>query len=91
MTTSATTSITGNFIQSFPTERGRTEFSFLRKTTLLSDKYFVLAMDKNLKAHWFTMEKRNGRWVINDTVKVPDWIQNMEDKLAEAIALKNLS
>jgi len=91
MITSATTAITGNFIKRLPTEKGQTEFSFLRKTTLLSDKYFILAMDNSLKAHWFSMEKRGGRWVITDAIKVPAWIYKMEDKLSEAICLNNLS
>jgi len=91
MAISATTTITGNFIQRIPTEKGLTEFSFLRKTSLLSDKYFILAMDKDLKAHWFSMEKRCGKWVIIEALKVPAWIYNSQDALSDAICLHNLS
>ena len=91
MITSATTTITGNFIKRLLTEKGQTEFSFLRKTTPLSDKYFILAMDNSLKAHWFGMEKRGGKWVIINATKVPAWIYNMEDKVSELICLNNLS
>jgi len=90
MTTSTAIAITGNFIQRIPTQKGPLDFSFLRKTSVLSDKYFVLAMDTNLKPIWFSMEVRNDKWVIIDTLKVPKWISNVEDQLSEMIVLHNL-
>ena len=91
MMTSTATALSGNFIQRIQTEKGSIEFSFLRKTTHASDKYFVLAMDKNFKAYWFSMETQGGKWVIIDSAKVPNWIGSIEAKLSEAILLNNLS
>ena len=88
---STSTALRGNFIQAIKTGQGLTEFSFLRKTTILSDKYFVLALDKNLKAYWFSMELQDSNWKIIDAIKVPAWIHGVEDKLSQAIVLQNLA
>jgi hypothetical protein len=88
---STSTALRGNFIQTIKTEQGLTEFSFLRKTTIMSDKYYVLALDKNLKAYWFSMELQDNSWKIIDAVKVPTWICGVEDSLSQAIVLQNLA
>jgi len=89
MVTTSTQTISGNFIQSLPTSQGLTQFSFLRKDMLLGKRYFILAMDKNLRAYWFSMEQRGGQWKINNPEKVPEWIRIIEDELSQAIAVKN--
>jgi len=86
---STSTAIAGNFIQTIKTEQGLTQFSFLRRATLLGDKYFVLAMDKNLKAYWFSMEVGGENWRIVDVTKVPEWIIRVEGCLCNAIRLHN--
>jgi hypothetical protein len=90
MVASSTQAITGNFIQSLKTMQGQTQFSFLRKGSLLGDVYYVMAMDKHLKAYWFRMEEQRGRWVIIDRAKVPYWIYATEETLSKAIVLNNL-
>ena len=84
-----TTAIAGNFIQDIQTEQGTIQFNFLRKNTPWTDKYFILAMDGNLKPHWFSMIGQESRWVIVEGVKVPKWIRSVEDQLSEAIVTYN--
>ena len=84
-----TIAITGNFIQEIRTELGLIQFSFLRKTTHMRDKYFVLAMDKKLKPHWFSMVAKERKWVIEAVLKVPKWIRDVEVQLSEAIVSYN--
>ena len=84
-----TTAIAGNFIQEIHTEQGTIQFNFLRKSTPWLDKYFILAMDKNLKPHWFSMVEGESQWVIVEGIKVPKWIRGVEDHLSEAIVTYN--
>jgi hypothetical protein len=84
-----TTAITGNFIQDIKTEQGVVQFNFLRKNTPWIDKYFILALDRNLKPHWFSMIGQESIWVIVEGVKVAKWIRDVEDQLSEAIVTYN--
>ena len=90
MVTTSTQAIKGNFIQSVPTPQGLTQFSFLRKATPYGEKYFILAMDKNLRAYWFIMEQQGSQWRINEPERVPKWITAIETDLSNAIALKSM-
>jgi hypothetical protein len=84
-----TTAITGNFIQDIQTEQGTIQFNFLRKNTPWIDKYFILAMDRNLKPHWFSMVEGERKWVIVEGLQIPKWIRGLEDQLSEAIVTYN--
>jgi hypothetical protein len=86
----STSVISGNFIQQIKTVKGPVEFNFLRKKTLLTDTYFILVVDAQLKAYWFSMLLIQGKWRIIDAPKVPNWICDIEEQLSEAIHLYNL-
>jgi hypothetical protein len=90
MVYSTSHTIKGNFIQILQTAQGQTQFSFLRKGAVIGEKYFILAMDKNLRAFWFSMERQGGQWKIIEAASVPDWISDIEDDLSAAILLKDL-
>jgi hypothetical protein len=80
-----TTALTGNFTQNIETTLGIVAFNFLRRTTLTTDKYFVLALDKNLNPHWFSMTSQKKRWAIVNKIRVPQWIRAVEAELSDAI------
>lgn len=83
--------INGNFMQLLKTAQGLIQFSFLKTETGRGVKYFILALDKNLKPYWFRMEAIGNKWVVLEKEKVPGWINLIEHDLSDVINLQNFT
>jgi len=73
------------FSQKMYTSKGVIQFDFLKIHTVRGIRYFVTAMDDKAHYHLFAMEQVNYAWTILDKEKVPDWIIELEEPLAQAI------
>jgi hypothetical protein len=64
------------------------EFSFKRIQTPNGLRYYVSVTDANGDAFYFNMKEDSDRWKIINAPKVPDWIIELEKKLANLILIK---
>jgi hypothetical protein len=65
--------------------QGYSHFTFTCVLTNGIKKYQVSALSRSLKQSHFMMEERYGNWVITEAPRPPDWIFELENRLADVI------
>lgn len=66
-------------------EVGNLDFYFNRIYTVSGLRYHVSVMDRSSKSFHFTMEAQGAKWKIIPVPEPPDWILNLEERLADAV------
>jgi hypothetical protein len=61
------------------------KFTFNHIFTVNGVFYFVSFSDKDHKTFTFHMVLNQGKWVMLDKIAYPEWLQELENELAQAI------
>ena len=81
--------MTPKFFKNIEVDGEVLKFNFVRMFTVRGVVFFVGVVDKFLVTHKFRMEATEGRWFINEPLKVPEWIRAVEEQLSFAIIDRN--
>ena len=75
-----------DFIEVIPIAAKRHYFSFRKKETDSGVKYYVVTLDGEDSISFEMKEQEKGIWKISTSA--PFWIKKIEDRLSEAISIR---
>ena len=78
------------FKRKHKTESSTLELKLIRVFTTSDIRYYVSMTGHAQKPYLFHMENKNGRWIIIDAPKLPQWIHSLQNDLEEYIVLNEV-